>query len=76
MFKAIINQSSTKSISHKNTGKFATNTVTNSLTKIFTDPLNKKIISGYGSCYKCNCRAYEGNDYTCGNCGHSYGDHY
>jgi hypothetical protein len=30
---------------------------------------------GYGGCYRCGCRAFEGNDVVCGNCGHSYGDH-
>jgi hypothetical protein len=31
---------------------------------------------GYGSCSRCACNAYEGNDYVCTNCGHSYDDHY
>lgn len=33
--------------------------------------------SGYGACYKCGCRRFEGttHDDICHNCGHSYYDH-
>lgn len=50
--------------------------VSDTLTGWFADTGREEIKAGYGSCYKCNCRAYEGNDYTCANCGHGYGDHY
>lgn len=50
--------------------------VNNNLTGWFTETVREKIRAGYGSCYKCNCKAYEGNASTCSNCGHSYGDHY
>jgi hypothetical protein len=35
-------------------------------------------VYGYGKCYKCNCRHFEGSSNTCANsgCGHSYYDHY
>lgn len=34
--------------------------------------------AGYGRCgvYGCNCQAYVGSSNTCGNCGHSYNDHW
>lgn len=33
---------------------------------------------GFGACYKCNCKHFEGNDQTCANsgCGHAYSDHW
>jgi hypothetical protein len=33
---------------------------------------------GYGACSSsgCNCKQYEGNANTCGNCGHSYDRHW
>ena len=32
---------------------------------------------GYGACYasSCHCKAFEGSDSTCSNCGHSYYKH-
>jgi|GEM_PF-5184186 len=30
----------------------------------------------YGSCSRCACQAFEGNDYVCENCGHSYSAHW
>lgn len=60
-----------------------TNTDTKSLALVgefligwFTETRSEEIKAGYGSCYKCNCRAYEGNASTCSNCGHSYENHY
>ena len=60
-----------------------TNTDTKSLILVgesligwFRDSVGDEIEAGYSSCYKCNCRAYEGNASTCSNYGHSYGDHY
>ncbi len=47
-----------------------------SLNGLFTDTVGDEIKAEYSSCYKCNCRAYEGNASTCSNCGHSYGDRY
>jgi hypothetical protein len=35
----------------------------------------KKAHAGYGKCYKCECRAFEGSTYQCSNCGHQYSDH-
>ena len=29
----------------------------------------------FGRCYKCNCCGFQGNQNTCGNCGHSYDNH-
>lgn len=33
---------------------------------------------GWGKCNRdwCNCKAFEGNDDLCRNCGHSYSEHY
>ena len=30
---------------------------------------------GFGGCYKCACKAFEGNGDICGNCYHHYNDH-
>jgi hypothetical protein len=40
--------------------------------------IQKKTRCGYGACAVsgCNCRAYEGRDNTCGNCGHNYERHW
>ncbi len=35
----------------------------------------KKAHAGYGKCYKCECRGFEGSTYQCSNCGHQYSDH-
>lgn len=32
--------------------------------------------AGYGKCYKCYCKAFEGSYRQCSNCGHAYSDHY
>lgn len=50
--------------------------VSDSLIGWFTGAVGEEIKAGYGSCYKCNCQAYEGNANTCGNCGHGYSNHY
>lgn len=33
---------------------------------------------GWGKCNRdwCNCKAFEGNDDLCRNCGHAYAEHY
>lgn len=33
-------------------------------------------LAGYGKCYKCYCKAFEGSSRQCSNCGHAYSDHY
>jgi hypothetical protein len=35
-------------------------------------------VYGYGACSSsgCNCKSYEGNGATCGNCGHNYDRHW
>lgn len=38
--------------------------------------VSTKIQAGYGACYKCPCKAFEGNGQQCENCGHSYSDHW
>lgn len=40
--------------------------------------LDSSPINGYGACSVsgCNCRAFEGSDYTCSNCGHNYDRHW
>lgn len=30
---------------------------------------------GYGHCYRCPCRGFEGNGQVCTNCGHNYASH-
>lgn len=35
-----------------------------------------KIVFGYGSCSKCACQKFEGNENVCTNCSHNYRDHY
>jgi hypothetical protein len=40
------------------------------------DETYEKLRAGYGSCSRCHCQAYEGNDVVCRNCGHAYDDHY
>ncbi len=30
---------------------------------------------GYGRCYSCDCKAFEGSDNYCDNCGHNYSRH-
>jgi hypothetical protein len=43
----------------------------------FNEVIGKEeVVDGYGSCSRCYCQAYEGNDVTCRNCGHAYDDHY
>ena len=32
--------------------------------------------AGYGACYKCPCKGFEGNGQQCSNCGHSFSDHW
>ena len=31
---------------------------------------------GYGRCSSCDCKAFEGSDNYCDNCGHNYSRHY
>ena len=50
--------------------------VSDILTGRFADTGRKEIRAGYGSCYKCNCKAYEGNAIAYSNCGHSFGGRY
>ena len=38
--------------------------------------INTPLKVGYGACYKCSCKAFEGNGQQCSNCGHSYSDHW
>jgi predicted RNA-binding Zn-ribbon protein involved in translation (DUF1610 family) len=37
---------------------------------------NKPPRCGYGQCNYCYCQSYQGNDYTCENCGHNYNAHW
>jgi hypothetical protein len=37
---------------------------------------NKSPWCGYGECQYCYCQSYQGNDYTCANCGHNYYSHW
>ena len=34
-----------------------------------------KAHAGYGRCWKCSCKAFEGTSYQCDNCGHQFTDH-
>lgn len=36
---------------------------------------SKPVRNGFGYCWKCGCRAYEGSGYICDNCGHHYDHH-
>ena len=33
-------------------------------------------VAGYGSCYNCNCKKFEGSGDLCSNCGHNYSRHW
>jgi hypothetical protein len=35
-----------------------------------------KTTKGWGACYKCNCREFEGWADLCSNCGHSFSNHH
>jgi hypothetical protein len=42
------------------------------------DPISVSYYCGWGKCNRdwCNCKAFEGNDDLCRNCGHPYSEHY